>query len=214
MNAEWRPVSGLPCVIESINELLPYERELSEILGENEILKLGKTICRAGNFIEIVSMSKNGAYNYKYFQIENGQLKMAYDFGTCASGFDQKVVSPVKYVLVDGVWRDEKIWKEVEKNKKYTVTFCSYTYHYDNDESLELECDFQETATLEDLTEDARAICEMAARNDDYFKTMTMKEAPFVSVNEEDGYIDVTFDFVEGDFMTDIRVYYTVEVTK
>lgn len=98
--------------------------------------------------------------------------------------------------------------------KKYTVTFCSYTYYYDNDESLELECEFPETATLEELTGYAKSICEMAARNDDYFKTMTMKEDPFVSVNEEDGYIDVTFDFVEGDFVTDIRVSYTVKVAK
>lgn len=112
MNCEWRPASGLPGAIESIDELLPYERELSEILGENEILKIGKTICHAGNFIEIVSMSKNWAYDYKYFQIENGQLKMAYDFGTWESGFFQKVVSPVKHVLIDGVWRDEEIWGE------------------------------------------------------------------------------------------------------
>ena len=97
--------------------------------------------------------------------------------------------------------------------KKYTVTSCSYTLHYDNDESLELECDFPGEATLEDLAEDARSICKMAARNDDYFKTMEMKKEPFVSVNEEDGYIDVTFDFVEGDFVTDICVSYSVNTS-
>lgn len=94
--------------------------------------------------------------------------------------------------------------------KKYTVTFCSYTYNYDNYESRELECNFPESATLEELTEYAKSICEMAARTDDYFKTMTMKENPFVSVNEEEGYIDITFDFFEGDFVTDIEVSFSV----
>ena len=98
--------------------------------------------------------------------------------------------------------------------KKYTVTFCSYTFHYDNDERRELECEFPETATIEELTEYAKSICELAARNDDYFKTMEIKDDPFFSVNEEDGYIDVTFDFVEGDFVTDISVSYSVEVSK
>ena len=115
MNCNWRPASGLQGVIDTIKALLPYEKELSEIIGENEILNIGETICRAGNYIEIVSRSQNGAYNYKYFQIENEKLTMAYDFGNCETAFYEKVVSPRKYVLVDGVWRDEEIFGEVER---------------------------------------------------------------------------------------------------
>jgi hypothetical protein len=96
---------------------------------------------------------------------------------------------------------------------EFKIKSTSYVRHYDNDEYADDDCDSPEGfVTIWELKEDARSIAQMAAENDRYFKTMTMDEEPYISVDNE--YIDFTFDFTEGDFTTDIRVSYVMESEK
>lgn len=94
----------------------------------------------------------------------------------------------------------------------YTITSAYLTEYYDNDETRETEVTFPETATLEILIEKARKICEEEQVFNEYFNGMKMNETPDVCNRaKEDGYIDISFEFSNNDFRTDMRVSYTVE---
>lgn len=93
--------------------------------------------------------------------------------------------------------------------KKYKINATYITRYYD-DTSAEHEAQSPASAmSVDELKEYARELVRLTASEDEYFRTMTMDDAP--SINVDDEYIDIVFDFTEGDFTTDIRVSFTVE---
>lgn len=93
--------------------------------------------------------------------------------------------------------------------KKYKIQATYITRHYD-DASAEHEAQSPASEmSIEDLKEYARELVRLSASDDEYFRTMTMDDDPSINVDNE--YIDILFDFTEGDFTTDIRVSFVVE---
>lgn len=93
--------------------------------------------------------------------------------------------------------------------KKYKINSTYITRYYD-DTSAEHEAQSPASAmSVDELKEYARELVRLTAVDDRYFSTMTMNVEP--SINVDDEYIDIVFDFTEGDFTTDIRVSFGVE---
>ena len=78
------------------------------------------------------------------------------------------------------------------------------TRHYDNDSAEHEATAPAGDLTIEELTAIARDYAKMTARDDSYFRTMTMDELADVQISEN--LIDISFTFTEGDFSTDITV--------
>lgn len=88
--------------------------------------------------------------------------------------------------------------------KKYKINATYITLYYDEIPNENEAQSPEGEMSIEELKEYARELVRLTAREDEYFRTMTMADEP--SINVDDEYIDIAFDFTEGDFTTDIRV--------
>ena len=86
----------------------------------------------------------------------------------------------------------------------------AYLTRYYDEVPLETEIDFPVEATESELIAHAKNTCEFVATHDDYFCTMKMQESPS-DVSCDEDFFDVSFNFCEKDFATNMQVSYTLD---
>lgn len=86
----------------------------------------------------------------------------------------------------------------------FNITKVYVSCEYD-DESSEHEATAPAgDLTIEELTAIAKDYAKATARDDSYFRTMTMKEEAYIQIFDDS--VDISCTFTEGDFSTDITV--------